>query len=40
MKKPAPLVVIGALAALAVSAPPAMGERLIASLSNHRVMVT
>jgi uncharacterized protein (TIGR02186 family) len=28
------------LAALAASAPPASGERLVASLSNHRVMVT
>jgi len=34
------LALIAALGALAASAPPAAAERLIASLSNHRVMVT
>src|SRR5262249_26104240 len=35
-----PLVLIAALGALTASAAPAAAERLIASLSNHRVMVT
>jgi len=34
------LALIAALGALAAFAPPAAAERLIASLSNHRVMVT
>jgi len=34
------LALAAAITALAASAPPAAGERLIASLSNHRVMVT
>ena len=36
----APFAVLAALGALAASSVPAAGERLIASLSNHRVMVT
>jgi uncharacterized protein (TIGR02186 family) len=36
----APLALLAAIVALAASAVPAAGERLIASLSNHRVMVT
>ncbi len=35
-----PAIVLVAFAALPASAPPAAAERLIASLSNHRVMVT
>ena len=35
-----PLALLAALGALASSAVPAAGERLVASLSNHRVMVT
>ncbi len=40
MTPPAPLTGMFALAVLAASAAPAAGERLVASLSNHRVMVT
>jgi len=40
MSRAASLALFGGLAALAVSAPPAGAERLIASLSDHRVMVT
>ena len=36
----APFAVLAALGALAASSVPAAGERLVASLSNHRVMVT
>src|SRR5947207_10809011 len=35
-----PAIVLVAFAALPASAPPAAAERLIASVSNHRVMVT
>jgi len=40
MRRPCSLVCMLALAALAMSAAPAAGERLVASLSDHRVMVT
>jgi len=40
MIRPSPLTLLAALAALGASAAPAAGERLIASISNHRVMVT
>jgi uncharacterized protein (TIGR02186 family) len=36
----APLALLAALGALALSAAPAAAERLVTSLSNHRVMVT
>ena len=40
MRRPCSLGCMLVLAALAVSAVPAAGERLVASLSDHRVMVT
>jgi len=40
MRPLSPLALLAALGALSASAVPAVGERLIASLSNHRVMVT
>jgi uncharacterized protein (TIGR02186 family) len=40
MRRPSPLALLAALCALTVSVAPAAGERLVASLSNHRVMVT
>jgi uncharacterized protein (TIGR02186 family) len=40
MRRRAPFAVLVALAALGVSSGPAASERLVASLSNHRVMVT
>ncbi|MEA2902628.1 MAG: hypothetical protein QOI12_15 [Alphaproteobacteria bacterium] len=40
MKRRATLTLVATFGALAMHAPPAAGERLIASLSNHRVMVT
>jgi uncharacterized protein (TIGR02186 family) len=40
MMRPCSLVCMLVLATLAASAVPAAGERLVASLSNHRVMVT
>jgi uncharacterized protein (TIGR02186 family) len=40
MIRPAPLIVLAAAAAIMGVAPPAAAERLITSLSDHRVMVT
>ncbi len=40
MRSRSPLVLVAAIGALGVSAVPAAAERLVASLSNHRVMVT
>ena len=40
MMRPCSLFFMFVLAALAAPAAPAAGERLVASLSNHRVMVT
>jgi uncharacterized protein (TIGR02186 family) len=40
MRGSPPLALAAALGALALSALPAAGERLVSSLSNHRVMVT
>ena len=40
MMRRSPLALIAVLGALAASVVPAAGERLVASLSNHRVMVT
>ena len=40
MRPLSPLALLAALGVLFASAVPAVGERLIASLSNHRVMVT
>ena len=40
MRRPSPFALLAALCALTVSVAPAAGERLVASLSNHRVMVT
>src|SRR5262249_8919516 len=40
MPRPPPFGLLAALGALMVSVAPAAGERLVASLSNHRVMVT
>jgi uncharacterized protein (TIGR02186 family) len=40
MTRLASMALLGALAVVAVSPGPAAGERLVASLSNHRVMVT
>ena len=40
MRRPSPIVMLATLASLAASSVPAAGERLVASLSNHRVMVT
>src|SRR5437899_12663389 len=40
MRRPSLVAVLGGFAALILSALPAAGERLVASLSNHRVMVT
>jgi uncharacterized protein (TIGR02186 family) len=40
MTRRAPLTLCAALGALALSAAPAAAERLVTSLSNHRVMVT
>ncbi len=39
-RRHAPFALLAAFAVLAASAVPAAGERLVASLSNHRVMVT
>jgi uncharacterized protein (TIGR02186 family) len=40
MRPRTPFVLVAVLGALGLSAAPALGERLVASLSNHRVMVT
>jgi len=40
MRRSSPFSLFAALCALTVSVAPAAGERLVASLSNHRVMVT
>src|SRR5258707_9433982 len=40
MTRPSPFALLAALGALIVSVTPAAAERLVASLSNHRVMVT
>jgi len=40
MTRPSPFALLAALGALIVSVTPAASERLVASLSNHRVMVT
>jgi uncharacterized protein (TIGR02186 family) len=40
MRPRAPFVLVAVLGAIGLSAAPAFGERLVASLSNHRVMVT
>jgi uncharacterized protein (TIGR02186 family) len=40
MIRPAPLIVLAAAASITGAAPPAAAERLITSLSDHRVMVT
>ncbi|TMJ94522.1 MAG: TIGR02186 family protein, partial [Alphaproteobacteria bacterium] len=39
MRRPSLVAVLGGFAALIFSALPAAGERLVASLSNHRVMI-
>src|SRR5262249_56418260 len=39
MTRPSPFGLLAALGALILSVAPAAGERLVASLSNHRVMV-
>src|SRR5258708_31810115 len=40
MTRPCPFALLAALGAVIVSVTPAASERLVASLSNHRVMVT
>jgi uncharacterized protein (TIGR02186 family) len=40
MIRPAPLILLGATASITGLAPPAAAERLVTSLSEHRVMVT
>jgi len=40
MIRPAPLIVLAATVSITAAAPPAAAERLVTSLSEHRVMVT
>ena len=40
MIRPAPLILLAATVSITAAAPPAAAERLVTSLSEHRVMVT